>query len=165
MESVRERQVTVYCTNWCPHSRRAKALLESHHIPYQGIDIERDAAAEKQVEAWNNGYRSVPTILARLIVVEPPDSDLECILLKSRACLMDCTAYVTYWCPDCRRTLTWLSEQNIPCTTIDIDSNAEAADRVQAWNKGCRSVPTLDLALRLVEPSMEQLEALLGLGG
>ena len=165
MKSIRERQVTVYCTNWCPHSRRAKALLESYHIPYQDVDIERDAAAAKQVESWNNGYRSVPTILVRLIVVEPPDSDLERILLKSRARMMDCTAYVTQWCPDCRRTLVWLSEQRIPYTPIDIDSNAEAADRVQTWNRGFRSVPTLDLTLRLTEPSMEQLEALLGLGG
>jgi len=165
MRSVRERQVTVYCTNWCPHSRRAKALLESYPVPYQNVDIERDAAAAKQVESWNNGYRSVPTIVTRLIITEPSDSDLQCILLGSRAHLMGCTAYVTQWCPDCRRTLAWLSEQRIPCTTIDIDSNAEAADRVQVWNKGFRSVPTLELTLRLTEPSMEQLEAMLGLGG
>lgn len=165
MKSVRERQVTVYGSAWCLHSRQAKALLESHQVLYEDIDLERDPAAAKQVEAWNNGYRSVPTIVARLIVTEPPEADLERLLLTSRARLMGCTVYVTQWCPDCRRTLAWLKEQRIPCTTVDLDFDPQAAKQVQLWNKGFRSVPTLDLTLRLTEPSMEQLEAMLGLGG
>ena len=165
MRSVREREVTVYSTSWCPHSRRAKALLESHDIPYQEINVERDAVAAKQVEAWNNGYRSVPTIVARLIVSEPPEADLESLFLQSQASLMGCTAYITSWCPDCHRTLAWLREHQIPCLLIDIDADPEAAKRVQAWNQGFCSVPTLELTLRLTEPSMIQLEAMLGLGG
>jgi mycoredoxin len=164
MKSVRERQVTVYGTHWCPLSRQVKAWLDNHHVLYGEVDVEHDAAAARQVESWNDGYRSVPTITARLIVTEPPDADLERILLKSRAHLMACTVYMTSWCPDCRRTLAWLKAQGIPFVAVDIDSDVQAAKRVQAWNRGFRSVPTLDLSLRLTEPSMEQVEAMLGLG-
>ncbi len=164
MRPVREREVTVYGTTWCPHSHRAKAFLESRGVPYREVDIERDTVAAKQVEEWSEGYRSVPTIVARLIVTEPSGVDLERILLKSQARLMDCTAYITAWCPDCHQALAWLRARNFSCTTIDIDTDPEAAKRVQIWNKGFRSVPTLELTLLLTEPSMAQLESVLGLG-
>jgi len=164
MQSMRERSATVYSTSWCPHSRRARALLESQGFPFQEIDIERNASAARQVEAWNSGNRSVPTIVAHLILAEPPNADLERIFLRSRARLMGCTAYVTQWCPDCHRTLKWLQENRLPCTTIDIEADEAAAQKVQAWNGGNRTVPTLDVALRVVEPSNEQLLALLGFG-
>lgn len=164
MRSVRERRVTLYTTSWCPHSRQVKDWLESHGVPYQEIDLERDPEAAKHVESWNKGFRSVPTIVARLIVTEPPNADLERILLRSNARLVDCTVYMTAWCPDCRRTLAWLREQHMPFTAIDVDANAQAARQVEIWNKGFRSVPTLSLTLRLSEPSREQVEAMLGLG-
>jgi glutaredoxin len=162
IESIRQRDVTVYCTTWCGHSRRAKALLSQREIAFANIDIETDPAAAKQVEAWNHGNRSVPTILFHLIVTEPRDSDLATILLESQAKLVNLTAYITQWCPDVRRTMTWLKEHHIGCTTIDIDQDPIAAAKVREWNNGYQSVPTLDMTLRLTEPASEQMDAVLG---
>ncbi len=162
--SIRKRSVTVYCTSWCPHSRRAKALLDRYQIPYLNIDIEADPTATKLVEEWNRGYRSVPTILFHLIVTEPSNSELEMILRNSQAVLVDLTVYVTDWCPDSRRTMAWLREHQINCTTINIEQDAAAAAQVKEWNNGFLSVPTLDMTLRLTEPASEQIETVLGLG-
>jgi len=161
--SIRKRSIAIYCTSWCPHSRRVKALLDRYQIPYANIDIEGDPAATRQVEAWNRGYRSVPTMVFQLIVTEPRPSELEMILLDSQADLVAMTAYVTDWCPDSRQTMAWLREHRIGCTTINIEQNPEAAAKVKEWNQGLLSVPTLDMTLRLTEPTGEQIESVLGL--
>jgi thioredoxin reductase (NADPH) len=161
--SVHKRWVTVYCTSWCPHSRHAKALMQKGQVAYEEVDIEQNAAAARQLETWNHGYRSVPTIVVRLIIAEPSNAELQSILLSSEAQLMNCTAYVTTWCPDCRRTLSWFKEYSIAHRLVDIDQDDKAGIQVAEWNGGNRSVPTLDLTLRLTEPSSDQLEAALGL--
>jgi hypothetical protein len=47
---------------------------------------------------------------------------------------------------------------------IDVDSDEDAAQRVQAWNGGYLSTPTLDIAGRIVtEPSDWELAQILGL--
>ena len=60
--------------------------------------------------------------------------------------------------------MAWLREHRIGCTTINIEQNPEAAAKVKEWNKGLLSVPTLDMTLRLTEPTAEQIESVLGLG-
>jgi glutaredoxin len=78
MEKPPENQIIVYGTNWCYASRRARAFLDEHQIPYTWIDIDKDAEASKLVEKINNGYRSVPTIVFPdgSILVEPSSSKL-----------------------------------------------------------------------------------------
>jgi len=78
MEKPSETQIIVYGTNWCYASRRARAFLDEHQIPYQWIDIDKDAEASKLVEKINKGYRSVPTIIFPdgSILVEPSSSQL-----------------------------------------------------------------------------------------
>jgi len=57
-----------------------------------------------------------------------------------------------------------LDEQNIPYTEIDIDEDEAAALRVEQWNRGNRTVPTIDIAgTILTNPSPAQMRQLLGL--
>lgn len=53
--------ITIYTTNWCPHSRRAKAAFEQQGVAYQEIDIEAQPEHAALVEEWNGGNRTVPT--------------------------------------------------------------------------------------------------------
>jgi mycoredoxin len=56
-------EIIVYGTTWCGDTRRARAFLNDHQIPYKWIDIDADPEAAKFVERVNRGYRSVPTII------------------------------------------------------------------------------------------------------
>jgi glutaredoxin len=78
MEKPPETQILVYGTNWCYASRRARAFLDEHQIPYTWIDVDKDTDASKLVEKINKGFRSVPTILFPdgSILVEPSSSQL-----------------------------------------------------------------------------------------
>jgi mycoredoxin len=78
MEKPSVTQITLYGTNWCYASRRARAFLDEHQIPYTYIDIDKDSEASKLVEKINKGFRSVPTIIFPdgSILVEPSSSQL-----------------------------------------------------------------------------------------
>ncbi|MBM3190610.1 MAG: hypothetical protein FJZ90_18075 [Chloroflexi bacterium] len=160
--SVRERSVTVYLTQWCAHSRRVKRLLQERGFPFTEIDIDRDPQAAALVESWNRGYRSVPTIVTRLILTEPSVTELASILLTPGAALMPCTVYVTAWCSHSRRVLAWLREQGLDANVVDIERDSAAAEKVKRWNRGFMSVPTLDVTLRQTEPATENLERAIG---
>jgi ferredoxin-thioredoxin reductase catalytic chain len=164
VESIRHRWVTAYVTNWCAFSRRSQAVMQQLGVPFDRVDVERDAAAAKKVEQLNRGFRSVPTIVVRMIVTEPYTAELESVLLRGQARLLSCTAYITSWCAHSRRTLAWLKQNQIQHDVIDIERDREAASRVQTWNKGYLSTPTLDITLCVTEPSTEQLKTILGFG-
>ncbi|MFH1084593.1 MAG: glutaredoxin domain-containing protein [Chloroflexota bacterium] len=163
LRSVRARRVTVYTTSWCFQSRRTKALLTSHGVTFEDVDIERNPEAARQVEAWNRGMRSVPTIAATLVVTEPSMQELESILGTPGVTPMRVTAHVTTWCGHSRRALAWLRERGIAYQAIDIEGDFAAAEKVRAWNKGYLSVPTIEIVLRATEPSSGNLERMLGL--
>jgi mycoredoxin len=72
--------------------------------------------------------------------------------------------YGATWCKDTVRTRGFLNRHGIPYTLIEVDSDAQAAQKVRAWNRGHLSTPTLDIEGRIVtEPSDEELAELLGL--
>ncbi|MHB1356650.1 MAG: glutaredoxin domain-containing protein [Anaerolineae bacterium] len=156
-KSIRERTVTLYSNSWCPHSRRSRSLLTQQHILFTEIDFEKDAAAARQVEVWNNGYRSSPTIIIHLVLSEPNTTELERVFIASGSKILDLTVYGTGWCPDSRRTVNWLKENGISFGLVDIDLDSAAADQVSAWNQGNLSVPTLDITQCVTEPSSDQL--------
>jgi mycoredoxin len=57
-----------------------------------------------------------------------------------------------------------LDEYDITYTVINIDEDEEAAERVEAWNNGNRTVPTLDIGgTILTNPSPDELRQALGL--
>jgi mycoredoxin len=73
-----QQSIIVYGTRWCPDCSRARRVLEKRALPYEYIDINRDALARDFVEQVNKGNRSVPTILFPDgdILVEPSNSTL-----------------------------------------------------------------------------------------
>ena len=164
LRSVRHRWVTVYSTRWCFHSRRTKALLDKLSIPYEDVDIEQDLEAARRVEAWNGGHRSVPTVVARLVITEPTTSELATVIQTPSALLDGLCVNVTRWCATSRRTLAWLRDNAVPHMSVDIEQDANAARQVTEWNQGYQSVPTLDVTLRITEPTSDELVQMLGLG-
>ena len=57
-----------------------------------------------------------------------------------------------------------MDEHNIAYTEIDIDADEAAARRVEQWNRGNRTVPTVDIdGTILTNPSPAQLRQILGL--
>lgn len=160
---VVSREVTVYLTSWCFLSRRTRSFLDGQGIAHTCIDIEEDEEAALQVEAWTGGYRSVPTVLLRQIVTEPRTPALQRMLVDSRAAVVEAVVYKTATCPQCGSVLGWLDAHGVPYTTIPLEEDAAARERVMAWNGGFASVPTLDLVVRLTEPTAAQLSAAMGL--
>ena len=73
--------------------------------------------------------------------------------------------YGAPWCPDCRRSKAFLSEQRVPFTFIDLEEHPEENETVERYNDGKRIIPTIvfpDGSI-LVEPSDEELASRLGL--
>jgi mycoredoxin len=58
-----DEKIKLYGTSWCGDTRRVRTFLETNHVDFEWIDIDRDAEAAKRVEEINNGYRSVPTLV------------------------------------------------------------------------------------------------------
>ena len=74
--------------------------------------------------------------------------------------------YAALWCPDCRRALRFLKENNVPFDWIDLEEHPEEMAVVRRRNAGMESIPTLIFpdGSFLVEPSNEALARKLGLG-
>lgn len=77
----------------------------------------------------------------------------------------DLTVYGAPWCPDCKMSKQFLSEQRIPFGWVDIDSDPEGAELVRAKNRGKQIIPTIVFAdgSYLAEPTNSELAAKLGL--
>ncbi len=77
----------LYGTEWCPHTKRSRYIMNQHNVAYTWIDIEKDKDACAFVEKTNKGYRSVPTIVFPdgTILVEPADGKLveKCLAMKA----------------------------------------------------------------------------------
>jgi glutaredoxin len=72
------------------------------------------------------------------------------------------TVYGAYWCKDTLRTIAFLNDAGIPYTFVDIDNDLAGAQKVQEWNEGRLSTPTLDIEGRIVHvPSNEDLADIL----
>ncbi len=56
-----QAEVVMYCTDWCPACKRARAFLEMHGIPYREINISRDREAAARLRHWTQGYETTPT--------------------------------------------------------------------------------------------------------
>ncbi|MBL8120956.1 MAG: NrdH-redoxin, partial [Anaerolineae bacterium] len=51
--------------------------------------------------------------------------------------------YGALWCPDCRRSKKFLSEQKVPFTWVDIEQDEAARALVESHNNGKRIIPTI----------------------
>ena len=73
--------ITVYGAYWCKDTIRTVTLLNHKGIPYTFVDIDNDLAGARQVQAWNEGKLSTPTLdIEGKIVHVPSDKDLADIL-------------------------------------------------------------------------------------
>jgi mycoredoxin len=78
--------LTVYSSAWCPDCRRAKRVLEEAAVPYEEVDIDRDAGAEALVLSRSGGRRIVPTFhFADRLWAFNPDTPLLRKLLAASA--------------------------------------------------------------------------------
>jgi mycoredoxin len=74
------------------------------------------------------------------------------------------TVYSTTWCGYCRIAKRFLDEHHVSYTEVDIEADEGAALRVEQWNQGNRTVPTIDIdGTILTNPSPAKLRQVLGL--
>lgn len=69
--------------------------------------------------------------------------------------------YGADWCPDCRRSKRWLTENNVAFDFYDVDADPEANEFVKKIEGGNRSIPLIIFpdGSTLVEPSNDALAA------
>jgi len=73
------------------------------------------------------------------------------------------TMYSTSWCPDCHRAKLFLKQWGISWKEVNIEQTPGAAEKVMAWAKGKRVVPTILVGDRvLVNPRMRELAEAVG---
>jgi len=58
------------------------------------------------------------------------------------------TLYTTAWCPDCRRTKSFLQDRGVEFREVSIEGNPSAEEIVLKANNGKRKVPTLEIGGR-----------------
>ena len=73
--------------------------------------------------------------------------------------------YGATWCPDCRRSKTFLTTHRIPFTWIDLEEHPEEVAEVERRNAGKRIIPTIVFpdGTFLAEPSDDELADRVGL--
>jgi thioredoxin reductase (NADPH) len=72
--------------------------------------------------------------------------------------------YGADWCPDCRRAKTYLKENNVSYTFIDVDLDKEATAKVEQINKGKRIIPTIIINNKsYTNPANSELAMVLGI--
>ena len=73
------------------------------------------------------------------------------------------TVYVTSWCPSVRLARNFLNKRNIEYTEIDIEKTPGAAEQVEQWTGGYRTVPTFNIdGAIVIDFDRAALEDLLG---
>lgn len=56
------KDVTIYTTDSCPYCRQAERFLETHQIPFKGIDVTGNDDLRTQLVELSGGRRTVPQI-------------------------------------------------------------------------------------------------------
>lgn len=136
------KTLTLYGADWCPDCRRAKAFLQDNNIDYTFIDVDLDKEATSKVEEINNGKRIIPT----LIIDEKSYTNPDNIVLSSVLGINEVGRVQLFgadWCPDCRRTKSFLRDNAINFEFIDVDANDWATQKVEEINNGKRIIPTV----------------------
>lgn len=73
-EQVRtSARVVLYATEWCGYCKQIRRFLDQKGIPYQAVDIEKDAEARKAYEAL--GGRGIPFVDVNGTLIREFDAD------------------------------------------------------------------------------------------
>lgn len=150
----------MYGADWCPDCRRAKAFLNDNNISYDYVDVDLDQEATKKVETINNGKRIIPTLIINGKSYTNPDN----AQLGAALGINEDHRVVMYganWCPDCRKSKAFLTDNKINFQYIEIDKeeNTWAIPLIKKINNGKRKIPTILINddIVLVEPENEEL--------
>ncbi len=151
-------KIQFYGADWCPDCRRAKAYLKENNIAYEFVDVDLDEQATKKVESINKGKRIIPTLIINGKSYTNPDNHTLAATLginEDYRILL----YGADWCPDCRKSKSFLDDNNIHYQFIDIDTNEWAIPIITKINNGKRKIPTIIINddRVLVEPENEEL--------
>ena len=150
-------QIKLYGADWCPDCRRAKAFLKENNVEYTFIDVDLDEEATKKVESINNGKRIIPTLIINGKSHTNPDN----AQLASTLGINENARVILYgadWCPDCRKSKSFLNDNKINYQFIDIDKNEWAIPIITKINNGKRKIPTILINDEIfVEPENEEL--------
>jgi mycoredoxin len=78
MTTEDNKKITIYGTQWCGDTIRARRILDTNKIQYEWVDIDKNEEALQIVKKINHGNRSVPTIVFEdgSVLVEPSNSEL-----------------------------------------------------------------------------------------
>ncbi len=150
--------IQMYGADWCPDCRRAKSYLKEHNISYEFIDVDLDEQATKKVESINNGKRIIPTIIINGKSYTNPSNDRLAAALGINEGF-NIVLYGADWCPDCRKSKAFLTENKINFQFIDTELNEWAIPIITKINNGKRKIPTIIINddIVLVEPENEEL--------
>jgi len=157
-------EIILYGADWCPDCLRAKAFLKESNIDYTFVDVDLDEEATKRVESINNGKRIIPTLIIQGVSYTNPDNDALAAVLgineNARVIL-----YGADWCPDCRKSKSFLNDNKVNYQFIDTDKNEWAIPIIRKLNNGKRRIPTILINddIVLVEPENEELRQALKL--
>jgi len=78
--------------------------------------------------------------------------------------MIEIVLYGADWCPDCRRAKSFLNDNNIDYTFIDVDLDKDATAKVESINNGKRIIPTLIInGKSYTNPNNITLSAVLGI--
>ena len=151
-------QIQFFGADWCPDCRRAKAYLRENDIPFEFVDVDLDESATRRVESINNGKRIIPTLIINGKSYTNPNNDQLAAVLG----INDGYRIVLYgadWCPDCRKSKAFLTDNKINFHFIDTELNEWAIPLITKLNNGKRRIPTIVINddTVLVEPSNEEL--------
>ena len=58
--------------------------------------------------------------------------------------------YTTSWCPDCRAAKRYLDQRGVTYAEINIEETPGAAEQVEQWSGGYRTVPTFNIDGQIV---------------
>jgi len=78
--------------------------------------------------------------------------------------MIEIKLYGADWCPDCRRAKTYLKENNIDFTFVNVDLDKEATAKVEIINNGKRIIPTVIIDEKsYTNPNNIKLASILGI--
>jgi len=157
-------KIQFYGADWCPDCRRAKAYLKENNIDYDFIDVDLDEAATKKVESINKGKRIIPTVIINeKSYTNPSNAQLASTLGINEN--FHIVLYGADWCPDCRKSKSFLDDNKVNYQFIDIDKNEWSIPIITKINNGKRKIPTIIINkdIVLVEPENEELRQILKL--
>jgi mycoredoxin len=78
MTGNNKEQLVVYGADWCGDCRRAKRFLDEKQVTYTWMDLEKNPDEMHNMQKYNGGVQSIPTIVFPdgRVLIEPSNREL-----------------------------------------------------------------------------------------